>query len=121
MADTIRLRSATAADAKGTMTVYLQDGRLRFALEAQGLPPSAAYGVWLAGPGDRARRLGFTNPVSEDGRLGIQGPGERDLGRFPKLYATYARVVVSRETTEEARRPSAVILSGKLPSGRTRG
>ena len=119
VADTIPLRSASAADATGTMTVYLQDGRLLFALEAQGVPASAAYGVWLTGPGDRARRLGFTNPVGEDGRLGIQGPGEDDIARFPKLYATYARVVVSRETTEDGRRPGPVVLSGKLPSGRS--
>ena len=88
------------------------------------MPPSsagAAYGVWLTGPGDRARRLGFTNPVGEDGQLGIQGPGENDIAGFPKLYATYARVVVSRETSEDARRPGAVVLSGKLPSARSGG
>ena len=121
MADTIPLRSTTGGKAKGTMTVFLQDGKLLFALEAQGVPQSsegAAYAVWFTGPGDKARRLGFTNPVGADGRLGIQGPSDKDLEDFPKLYATYARVVVSQETSEDATRPSTVILGGKLPKGR---
>jgi hypothetical protein len=121
VADAIPLRSTTGGKAKGAMTVYLQDGRLLFALEAQDVPPSrqgAAYAVWFVGPGDKARRLGFTNPVGDDGQLGIQGPSQKDLEEFPKLYATRERVVVSQETTEDAKRPSRVILSGKLPKGR---
>src|SRR5215207_1556824 len=120
VADAIPLRSTTGGKAKGTMTVYLQDGQLLFALEAQDVPPSrrGAYAVWFVGPGDKARRLGFTNPVGDDGQLGIQGPSQNDLEEFPKLYATHERVVVSQETTEEAKRPSRVILSGKLPKGR---
>jgi hypothetical protein len=121
VADAIPLRSTTGGKAKGAMTVYLQDGQLLFALEAQDVPPSrqgAAYAVWFVGPGDKARRLGFTNPVGDDGQLGIQGPSQKDLEEFPKLYATRERVVVSQETTEDAKRPSRVILSGKLPKGR---
>lgn len=121
VADTIPLRSTTGGKAKGTMTVFLENGRLLFALQAQGVPQSgqgAAYAVWFTGPGDKARRLGFTNPVGADGQLGIQGPSEKDVEAFPKLYATYANVVVSQETTEDAKRPSKVILSGKLPKGR---
>jgi hypothetical protein len=117
VADAIPLRSTTG----GKATVYLQDGQLLFALEAQDVPPSrqgAAYAVWFVGPGDKARRLGFTNPVGDDGQLGIQGPSQKDLEEFPKLYATRERVVVSQETTEDAKRPSRVILSGKLPKGR---
>jgi hypothetical protein len=121
VADAIPLRSTTGGKTKGAMTVYLQDGQLLFALEAQDVPPSrqgAAYAVWFVGPGDKARRLGFTNPVGDDGQLGIQGPSQKDLEEFPKLYATRERVVVSQETTEDAKRPSRVILSGKLPKGR---
>ena len=50
--------------------------------------------------------------------LGIQGPGENDVAGFPKLYATYENVVVSEESTEDAKRPAKVILTGKLPKGR---
>jgi Sigma-70, region 4 len=121
VADTIPLGPTTGGKTKGTMTLFLQDGQLLFALEGQNVPPSserAAYAVWFTGPGDKARRLGFTNPVGDDGRLGIQGPSEKDIEDFPKLYATYEKVVVSRETTEDAKRPGPVILSGKLPKGR---
>jgi hypothetical protein len=121
VADTIDLRPASGGKAKGTMTVFLQGGRLQFQLVAQDVPPSrgnAAYAVWFTGPGDKVHRLGFTNPVGADGNLGIQGPGESDAEAFPKLYATYANVVVSRESTEDAKRPSKVVLRGKLPKGR---
>jgi hypothetical protein len=121
VADQIRLRPTGGGKAKGTMTVYLQGQQLLFALQGQNLPPSsgnAAYAVWLTGPGAKVRRLGFTNPVGADGRLGIQGPSEKDLAAFPKLYATYANVVVSQESTEDAKRPSRIVLTGKLPQGR---
>jgi hypothetical protein len=119
--DEIALRAPGAGKAKGTMTVYLQGEQLLFALQGENLPPSseqAAYAVWLTGPGDKARRLGFTNPVGDDGQLGIQGPSEKDLDAFPRLYATYEKVVVSQERTEDAERPSTVALAGKLPAGR---
>jgi Sigma-70, region 4 len=117
---TIPLRSTTGGDARGTLSLYLEQGQLLFALEAQDVPPSApraSYAVWFTGPGGKARRLGFTNPVGADGRLGIQGPSDNDLAAFPKLYATHERVVVSEETSEDARRPGKVILSGRLPKG----
>src|SRR5215208_4703297 len=122
VADEIQLRATGGGKAKGTMTVYLQgEQQLLFALQAQDLPPStesSSYAVWLTGPGGKARRLGFTNPVGEDGRLGIQGPSEKDLAAFPRLYATYANVVVSQESTEDAKRPERIVLTGKLPAGR---
>jgi Anti-sigma-K factor rskA/Sigma-70, region 4 len=121
VADQIRLRAAGGGDAKGTLTVFLQGDRLLFALQGENLPPSSrnsAYAVWFTGPGDKARRLGFTNPVGEDGKLGIQGPSEKDVADFPKLYATYANVVVSQESSEDAKRPSRIVLTGKLPQGR---
>jgi len=119
VADTIPLRAGGGA-AKGTMTVFVQGDRLLFELVAQGLAPSgttSAHAVWLTGPGDKARRLGFAT-VGEDGKLGIQGPSEKDLTAFPRLYATYADVVVSRESSQDTKRPGKVVLRGKLPRGR---
>src|SRR5215216_2717689 len=120
VADRIALRPAAGGKAKGTMTVYLQGDRLLFELVASDLPPSgtsSAYAIWLTGPGDKVRRLGFAT-VGANGRLGIQGPSDKDLGAFPQLYASYARVVVSRETSQDAERPGNVLLTGKLPTGR---
>jgi len=119
--DEIPLRATGGGKAKGTMTVYLQGEQLLFALQAQDMPRSGerdSYAIWLTGPGGKAQRLGFTEPVGADGQLGIQGPGERDLEAFPQLYATYENVVVSRERREDAQRPQDVVLSGKLPAGR---
>lgn len=99
------------------MTLYLQGNRLLFALIAQGLAPSgtsSAYAVWLTGPGDAVRRLGFAT-AGRDDSLGIQGPSEKDVAAFPKLYPSYANVVVSRESRQDTRRPGRVVLSGKLP------
>jgi hypothetical protein len=119
--DEIPLRAPGRGKPTGAMTVYLQGGQLLFALQAQQVPPNGrrdSYAIWLTGPGARAHRLGFTEPVGANGQLGIQGPSETDLQDFPRLYAGYANVVVSRETKEDARRPSQVVLSGKLPAGR---
>jgi Sigma-70, region 4 len=120
VADRIPLKAAAGGKAKGTMTVYLQGDRLLFELVAQNVPPSgtsSAYAIWLTGPGAKARRLGFAT-VGEDGKLGIQGPSDKDVASFPKLYATFANVVVSRETSQATKRPGKVVLSGKLPKGR---
>ena len=122
VADAIALEAAPGGDATGTMTVYLQDeDQLLFELVAENVPPNAegaAYAVWLTGPGMKARRLGFADAVGNDGQLGIQGPSERDVARFPRLYATFENVVVSQESSETAKRPSRAILTGALPSGR---
>jgi hypothetical protein len=121
VADRIALRSPSGAKTKGTMTVYLQADQLLFNLVARNVPPSGdngAYAVWFTGPGAKLHRLGFTNAVGADGRLGIQGPSEGDAAAFPKLYATYANVVVSRATTGDVKRPTGIVLTGKLPKGR---
>jgi Sigma-70, region 4/Anti-sigma-K factor rskA, C-terminal len=121
IADRIALRSPSGGKAKGQMTVYLQDGQLLFGLVATDVPPNTAdtaYAVWFTGPGDRAVRLGFTNPVGSDGQLGIQGPSDDDKAAFPKQFATYDRVVVSEETTQDSDRPGKVVLAGRLPRGR---
>jgi hypothetical protein len=119
--DQIDLRAVGDSKARGRMTVFLQSNRLFFQLRARNVPPSGsrtAYAVWFTGPGTRARRLGFTDPVGADGTLGIQGPSDKDLATFPRLYADYAFVVVSRETDTSAARPADPILRGPLPKGR---
>ena len=124
VADQIDLIPVDGSGASGRMTVFLQDDRLLFQIQAQDVPPSggrAAYAVWLTGPGTRARRLGYTDPVGQDGALGIQGPGDADLDAFPRWFATYTHVVVSRETDDGARRPGGPVLRGPLPRGRRDG
>ena len=86
-ADTIALRSPGGGDAKGTMTVFLQDGQLLFALEAQDVPPSSDGRRTRSGspaPGDRARRLGFTNPVGDGRPARDPGPGRERHRQVPE-------------------------------------
>ncbi|HWT25501.1 MAG TPA: hypothetical protein VN213_18500, partial [Solirubrobacteraceae bacterium] len=119
--DQIDLRGVGGSRASGRMTVFLQDDRLLFQLQARNVPPTGArtaYAVWFTAPGKRARRLGYTDPVGADGALGIQGPSDKDIAAFPGLYASYTHVVVSRETTTEATRPAGPVLRGVLPNGR---
>jgi hypothetical protein len=119
VADEIPMRPPGGdGDAQGAMTVFLQDGALQFAIQAVSLPGGAStpYAVWVQ-KGDRYRRLGFAN-AAEDGTLAVGGPSEDLRGAFPQLYATYDRVIVSQETTDTARAPTRVVLTGRLPSGR---
>ena len=119
--DRIPLSGVGGSTATGRMLVFVQDNQLLFQLRARNVPPNgrrSAYAVWFTGPGGRARRLGYTDPVGKNGRLGIQGPSDADLGIFPQLYANYAEVVVSRETNAAARRPANPVLRGQLPKGR---
>jgi hypothetical protein len=119
VADEIPMRPPGGdGEAQGALTVFLQDGVLQFALQAVSLPDAAStpYAVWVQ-KGDRYRRLGFAN-AAEDGTLAVGGPSEDLRDAFPQLYATYDRVLVSQETTDTAREPTRVVLTGRLPSGR---
>ena len=120
-ADTIALRSPSGGKAKGTMAA-LHPGQAA-AVRARGAGRAAEQrGVRLRGLGHRPGQEGPPARLHRPGRHGrpARHPGpEREGSRgFPKLYATYERVVVSKETTEDAKRPGSVILTGKLPQGR---
>lgn len=116
----VALRSVGDSDARGVMAVFeAGDGRLAFTIGAEGLPRSRegeAYAVWFLSEGRAPRRLGFTDPVGEDGRLIAGGPQSRDADRFPRLLATADEVVVARATSERASRPGRVALRGRIPA-----
>jgi Sigma-70, region 4 len=118
--DEIVMRPPGGGKPQGVMAVYVQQDGLTFQFGAQNLRPrgnNAYYGIWLTGNGGKAHRLGFAT-ADDNGTLVVQGPSEREYKTFPKLYASYEKVVLSRETTDKATRPSAVVLVGKLPKGR---
>jgi hypothetical protein len=118
--DEIVLRPPGGGKPQGVMAVYVQQDGLRFQFGAQDLRPhgnNAYYGIWLTGKGGKAHRLGFAT-ADDNGTLVVQGPSEREYKTFPKLYASYEKVVLSRETTDKATKPTAVVLVGKLPKGR---
>jgi hypothetical protein len=101
------------------MTLYASQGQLAFTLEGTGVPQNRrneAYAVWFTRPGGGSQRLGFAQPVGENGQLGTTGPRTEDLDKFPRWLARYKQVVVSRERDGDAKRPGPVVLRGTLPS-----
>ena len=108
VADEIDLTAPGGGKATGRMAVFLQGEQLLFALQGAEAPRQRREGL-VRRLAHRPRVEGTPARVHGPGRRRrqarqIQGPGEKDLAAFPKLYATYANVVVSRESAEDAKR-----------------
>jgi Sigma-70, region 4 len=107
-------------NAQGLMRLLPNDdGSVQFAIAAQGVPPNRGrevYAVWFARENGDARRLGFAQTqVGEEGVLTTGGPQRGDEERFPRWFATYDRVLITRETDAGGRRPGRTVLEGTLP------
>jgi sigma-70-like protein len=118
--DDILLTGPAGSKAAGAMRlVPAKDGSVRFLLAAQNLRANGRhdfYAVWFTRPGMVPRRLGFAQTrVAKAGVLTTGGPLERDVARFPRWFATYDAVLVTRETRADAKRPGEVVLRGALP------
>jgi Sigma-70, region 4 len=118
--DDVVLTGTAGSRAAGLMRLLTgSDGRVHFALAAQGLAANTrrdSYAIWLTRRGLPPRRLGFAQtPVGADGALTTGGPLEQDVDRFPRWFATYDAVLVTRETRADAKRPGEVVLRGALP------
>jgi hypothetical protein len=108
------------SQAEGLMRlVRRDDGTVQFAIAAQNVPPNEGrevYAVWFTREGGRPRRLGFAQtPVGEEGILTTGGPQQGDEDAFPRWFATYDKVLITRETSANARRPGLAVLEGTLP------
>jgi hypothetical protein len=118
----IVLRGTGGSQADGLMRlVRRDDGTVQFAIAAQNVPPNEGrevYAVWFTREGARPRRLGFAQTqVGEEGILTTGGPQQGDEDEFPRWFATYDKVLVTRETSANARRPGPAVLEGTLPGG----
>jgi hypothetical protein len=118
----IVLQGTGESQAQGLMRlIRSEDGAVQFAIAAQNVPPNEGrevYAVWFTREGGRPRRLGFAQtPVGEDGILTTGGPQERDVDEFPSWFATYDKVLITRETNAKARQPGPAVLEGTLPAG----
>jgi len=121
-ANDIPLQGVGDSQAEGLMRlVRREDGAVQFAIAAQNVPPNEGrevYAVWLTREGGRPRRLGFAQtPVAEDGILTTGGPQQGQEDEFPQWFATYEKILVTRETNAQARRPGPAVLEGTLPAG----
>ena len=116
------LQGVGDSQAEGLMRlVSRDDGTVQFAIAAQNVPPNQGqevYAVWLTREGARPRRLGFAQtPVGEEGILTTGGPQQGDEDKFPQWFATYEKILITRETDAKAREPGPAVLEGTLPSG----
>jgi hypothetical protein len=121
-ANDIVLQGTGDSQAQGLMRLIRRDnGTVQFAIAAQNVPPNQGrevYAVWFTREGGRPRRLGFAQtPVGQDGILTTGGPQQGDEDQFPTWFATYEKILITRETDAKARRPGPVVLEGTLPAG----
>jgi hypothetical protein len=98
-----------------------EDGAVQFAIAAQDVPANKGkevYAVWFTREGGTPRRLGFAQShVTKEGVLTTGGPQRGDEDEFPRWFATYEKVLVTRETDAKAKRPGPAVLEGTLPAG----
>lgn len=118
----IVLQGTRGSQAQGLMRlVRRDDGTVQFAIAAQNVPPNQGrevYAVWFTREGGKPRRLGFAQtPVGQDGILTTGGPQQGDEDEFPTWFATYDKILITRETDAKAKRPGPAVLEGALPSG----
>ena len=118
----IVLQGPGDSQAEGLMRlVRRENGSVQFAIAAQNVPPNRGrevYAVWFTREGGEPRRLGFAQtPVGQDGILTTGGPQQGDEDEFPSWFATYDKIVITRETNARAREPGPVVLEGTLPAG----
>ena len=120
----IELTAPEGGKGKGTMTILVSpDGKIQFSIEGTSLPASAegeAYAVWLTG-GPGPKRLGFAPTVGEDGKLGVSGPREGAEEAFLRDFGRARRVIISRETSQDAKEPGPIVLQGTIPRDENSG
>jgi hypothetical protein len=120
-ANDIVLKGTNGSNAAGLMRLISANGTVQFAIAAQNVPPNQGrevYAVWFTRSGVKPVRLGFAqNQVGNDGVLTTGGPQKRDQKSFPRWFATYSKVLITRETNAKATKPGPAVLEGTLPNG----
>jgi hypothetical protein len=121
-ANDVVLQGVGGNGAEGLMRLFrAQGGGVQFAIGAQGLPSNGKgefYAVWFTRRGGTAKLLGFPQTAVTNGVLTVGGPGKGDERAFPRWFATYDRVLITRETQAHPQHPGPAVLEGTLPHGR---
>jgi hypothetical protein len=118
----ILLRGTNGSKAAGLMRLLRgQNGTVQFAIAAENVPANKGrevYAVWFTRQGGTPRRLGFAQQqVGQNGVLTTAGPQKGQEDEFPRWFATYDKVLITRETSAKATKPGPVVLEGTLPGG----
>jgi hypothetical protein len=120
-ANDIVLKGTNGSKAAGLMRLISANGNVQFAIAAQNVPANKGrevYAVWFTRSGVKPVRLGFAqNQVGNDGVLTTGGPQKRDEKKFPRWFATYSKVLITRETNAKTTQPGPAVLEGTLPGG----
>jgi hypothetical protein len=121
----ILLTAAGGGKAEGLMRLFkAEGGGVQFAIGAQGVPNNRedeSYAVWFTRAGGSPRLLGFPQTQVTEGVLTVGGPGKGDEKAFPRWFATYDKVLITRETEAKPARPGPAVLQGTLPHGKAAG
>jgi hypothetical protein len=55
------------------------------------------------------------------GVLTVGGPTKADEKSFPAWFATYDKVLITRETSGKPKQPGPIVVQGTLPHGKSAG
>jgi hypothetical protein len=121
----ILLKPVNGAKAEGLMRLFkAQGGGVQFAIGAQNVPnnkKNESYAVWFTRAGTKPRLLGFPQTQVTNGVLTVGGPGKGDENKFPQWFATYDKVLITRETQAKPAKPGPAVLEGTLPRAAAAG
>jgi hypothetical protein len=121
----IALTAVGGGKGEGLMRLFkAEDGNVNFAIGAQNLPNNKkgeSYAVWFTRADGAPRLLGFPQAQVTEGVLTVGGPRPADEDEFPRWFAGYDKVLITRETEAKPTEPGAAVLEGTLPSGSAAG
>jgi hypothetical protein len=121
--DVVLAGVGATSKAEGLMRLFKSDkGVVQFAIGVQNVPNNAkgeSYAVWLTRTGAAPKLLGFPQTQVTNGVLTVGGPTKADQKAFPEWFATYDKVLITRETSGKPKQPGKVVVSGTLPHGKS--
>ena len=105
----VNLKAPSGGSAKTLGVAIVQQGGL--ALQAQGVPASNLYKVWLWNTASDALPLGYAKYDTKSKRIA------GSLQTLPAEAVNYANLVITREASTTATKPGTVVLTGPLKRG----
>jgi anti-sigma factor RsiW len=105
---TVRLTPpSSSSKAQGVAEAFLQTGKIYLAVVAINLAPNSHnyYAVWLSNSPSDSRLIGFSPPVTSNGRL-------QAAGNLTASDSHYKKLLLTLETNIHPKQPGTTVLSG---------